>query len=335
MTGGISDPIDITSSSDPVWALESAKGGALITTEIEGPRLEYDFAVRELGWHLVTTPWFEPAAMLEAASDFCSTPLDELLSDSSAVGRSVTDELIASRMVLSVPEQDALRSLGELVARALRTGVDSWRPGETTDCDIAATIAACLVREGAVPVCLIVGGDERLRHVRHPLAVGDVIHDALMVVVVARRGGLHAAATRIAVVRDDDPIIDLVRRLEPVHSAVLDAANAGATWGDATDTLAGAYAAIGHDGAWREHFQGGPIAFEQREFELAPGQRTSPFWDMTCVPGTAVAWNPSLRGGAKIEETYLVTDTGLELLTGDSGWMTSGRWPHSVVRVVD
>jgi hypothetical protein len=34
---------------------------------------------------------------------------------------------------------------------------------------------------------------------------------------------------------------------------------------------------------------------------------------------TAVAWNPSLRGGAKIEETYLVDD-GLELLTATPSW---------------
>jgi hypothetical protein len=33
-----------------------------------------------------------------------------------------------------------------------------------------------------------------------------------------------------------------------------------------------------------------------------------------------VAWNPSLPGGAKAEDTYLVTDGGLERLTTAPGW---------------
>jgi hypothetical protein len=37
--------------------------------------------------------------------------------------------------------------------------------------------------------------------------------------------------------------------------------------------------------------------------------------------GHAVAWNPSLPGGAKSEDTYLVTGDGqLTLVTGAPGW---------------
>ena len=43
ITGGLSDPIDLTSPSDPVWFIESKQGRALITSEIEAPRLEGDF----------------------------------------------------------------------------------------------------------------------------------------------------------------------------------------------------------------------------------------------------------------------------------------------------
>ncbi len=50
----------------------------------------------------------------------------------------------------------------------------------------------------------------------------------------------------------------------------------GGTWGESIDVLAAAYKALGYDGAWREHYQGGPIGFEQREFELAPPLQRSP-----------------------------------------------------------
>jgi antitoxin VapB len=239
-------------------------------------------------------------------------------------------------MTLSEPEQDDLRLLGALAAHALETGIDAWRPGESTDFEIAAAVSRELERYGAKAVCLIVGGDDRLRALRHPLAIGAVVDAAVMAVVVARRGGLHVAATRIAVTNADDPIVQLTQQLAPVHQAVLGSSVPGHTWGDAVEALAKGYENIGQPGAWREHFQGGPIAFEQREFELAPGQVDSPYWDLECGPGTAVAWNPSLRGGAKIEETYLVGNEGFEFITNSGAWATSneGAVQHSQVKVV-
>ena len=129
----------------------------------------------------------------------------------------------------------------------------------------------------------------------------------------------------------------MTKQLEPVHQGVLDASRSGRSWGDATEALAKGYENIGQPGAWREHFQGGPIAFEQREFELAPSQTTSPFWDLDCQVNAAVAWNPSLRGGAKIEETYLVGVDGFEFITASGSWPTTsseGGKQHSQVKVV-
>jgi hypothetical protein len=239
-------------------------------------------------------------------------------------------------MVLSAPEQDDVRSLGRVAARALESALDSWRPGVTTDFEIASVASRELERHGAKAVCLIVGGDDRLRSVRHPLAIGAVIRAAVMAVVVARRGGLHVAATRSAVTNHADPIIELTERLEPVHHAVMNSSLPGHSWGDAVEALTKGYENIGAPGAWREHFQGGPIAFEQREFELAPPQTDSLFWNVGIQASCAVAWNPSLHGGAKIEETYLVGSNGFELVTDSGEWaMTSDEGPqHSQVKVV-
>ncbi len=320
ITGGLSDPVDITSSSDPVWFIESAQGCALVTSEIEAPRLVGDFDLDVLGWNLITVPWFDAAAPLRAATSFAGLGADSLLSDRPDVGLNVSDDIVAARMVLSEPECADLRSLGALAASALETALDAWQPGSSTDFDIAAAVSSTLERSGAHAVCLIVGGDDRLRRFRHPLAIGATLHEAAMAVVVARRGGLHVAATRTAVTSHSDPILELSAQLDAVHAAVLHASRPGNTWGDAVEALAKGYENIGQPGAWREHFQGGPIAFEQREFELAPGHSGSPFWDLACETDTAVAWNPSLRGGAKIEETYLLT-------TGEPELLTCGGWP--------
>jgi antitoxin VapB len=110
-----------------------------------------------------------------------------------------------------------------------------------------------------------------------------------------------------------------MKSVAQVHGAVVESSLPGGTWGESVDALARAYEAIGQPNAWREHYQGGPIGFEQREFELAPGQTNSPFWGLTRRAPYAVAWNPSLSGGAKLEETYLVGDS-IELLTRTPGW---------------
>ncbi len=318
-TGGMSDPIDRTASVDPVWVLDCESGTALITNDIEAPRLEADFHARERGWDILSAPWYDPGAPIALACGFAGVTPDELLSDRSDVGHNVNDELIAARLVLGVEEREELRELGSLVGVALGAGIDAWRPGVTTDFDTAAVVSAVLEADGATAVCLIVGGDDRLRSFRHPLAVGQVVNEAIMAVVVAQRAGLHVAATRICVRRDNDEIVALMKTLDAVSDAVLNASLPGGTWGDSVEALAAAYESIGHANAWREHFQGGPIGFDQREFELAPGQTESPFWNLPRQLNTAVAWNPSLRGGAKIEETYLLGDE-MEFLTVTPSW---------------
>lgn len=318
-TGGLSDPVDVTAAIDPVWTLDCEEGCVLITNEIEAPRLEHDFGVQGIGWKVIGVPWFEPDAALDEACAFAGVRPDELLSDVDAYGTNVYDHLVAARLVLSEPERNELRELGALVGEALGAGIDAWRPGVSTDFDTASVIASTLEREGASAVCLIVGGDERLRSFRHPLAIGEVLKDAIMAVVVARRAGLHVAATRTCVRRGDDEIVGLTTALAPINDAVLGASLPGGNWGATLEALGAAYEAAGQPGAWREHFQGGPIGFEQREFELTPISFTSPFWPLARIENTAVAWNPSLRGGAKIEETYLLGKE-LELLSVTPGW---------------
>jgi Xaa-Pro aminopeptidase len=335
-SGGLSDPVDVTAVSDPVWTLDCDQGRVLITNDIEAPRLEHDFDVHSLGWDVIGVPWFDAAAPLHEACAFANVSPEELLSDADGHGMNVRDDLVASRLLLSEPERDELRELGALVGEALGVGIDTWRPGVTTDFAIAGAISEVLETGGAKAVCLIVGGDERLRSFRHPLAIGAVVADAVMAVVVARRAGLHVAATRICVRQGNDDIVTLMKLLDPVNDAVLDASSPGGTWGETLEALADAYEAIGQPGAWREHFQGGPIGFEQREFELAPGQHDSAFWSLSRAANTAVAWNPSLRGGAKIEETYLIGKK-LELLSVTPGWpLVEGRdgTPRSAIKVL-
>ena len=57
-----------------------------------------------------------------------------------------------------------------------------------------------------------------------------------------------------------------------------------------------------------------------REFELAPPQAGTRFGQVATARGHALAWNASLAGVAKLEDTFLVGEGGLELVTTEPEW---------------
>jgi Xaa-Pro dipeptidase len=323
--GGVAPPVDRTAAVDLIWAVFSPAGSALITTCVEADRISDEYEPGTHGFaELLTVPWQEPAAFVQAAEQLAGAPASRLGSDGHpAFGLDASGDLIALRLALSEPEQDDLADLGTDAARAVQSALTSWQPGER-DLDIQARCAARLEAAGADAPVLIVGGDERLKRYRHPMAVGAPVRDLVMAVVVARRGGLHVAATRFATaVPLDDSYAGLRRRVLSIEDAVLSASHPGGTYGTALAALDAGYARAGAPGGWAGHYQGGPIGFAQREFEIAPDQAGSRWYHQPIAPGHAIAWNPSLPGGAKTEDTYLVTGSGqLERVTCAPGWPT-------------
>jgi hypothetical protein len=70
-----------------------------------------------------------------------------------------------------------------------------------------------------------------------------------------------------------------------------------------------AYADAGVPDEWRLHHQGGITGYSGREVFATPGDET------TLPDACAVAWNPSVAGGGKSEDTALVTHAGVEVIT--------------------
>ena len=229
-------------------------------------------------------------------------------------------ELTAARLPLSDAERDDLRDLGRDAAGSVEQALREWQPGEA-DRDIAARVAADAERAGADTPCHLVGGDDRLRLFRHPVADGSRPRQVVMAVLVDAVYGLHVALTRHAATTPDPGLDDGLANCRTIHRDALRACAPGATYGDTLETLAAGYASAGAPGEWRAHYQGGPIGFGQREFEIAPARSDSRWWNQAISSGTAVAWNPSLPGGAKDEDTYLIGTSGVELIT------TTGEWP--------
>jgi Xaa-Pro aminopeptidase len=76
------------------------------------------------------------------------------------------------------------------------------------------------------------------------------------------------------------------------------------------DALAQAYQQHGYPNAIREHHQGGTTGYLAREIVATPTTTD------TLTGNMPIAWNPSLAG-AKIEDTFVILNDGLENLTFD------------------
>jgi antitoxin VapB len=328
LTGGLTSPIERGAFLSPVRLVVTPDAFAALTTNVERPRLEAEWPLDEIGATLHEAPWYDPDGLAEAAEELAGSPRGRLASDRMpGFGADCEDDLVELRLALIEPERTRLAALARDTAAVLEESLREWRPGER-DLDVQARVAERLERVGALAACLIVGGDERVERFRHPLACGAPTTRLVMAVVVAERYGLHAAATRFASAGRLAERLRAAREAAlAVETEVLAASRPGSTYGDVLDACARAYAAAGHAGAWREHYQGGPIGYRQREFEIVPTDRDSRWFTTRVEPGHAVAWNPSVAGGGKCEDTYLVEADGLRRLTDTGDWPLDAERP--------
>lgn len=320
-TGGVNEPIDRSAATDVVWLAIGPDRAHLVTTNVEAPRIAAEHVPDDLGLELTAVPWWDETAPTLAAADVLGASPERLGSDGHpAFGVDLSVPLTEARLALDYWERDRMRELGRDATAAVQDALRRWVPGET-DRSVAAQIAGAVEGVGAQAPVLLVGGDDRLRKYRHPVAVGQPLHHTVMAVLVAARYGQHVALTRYASSRPvDDELAGALALTRRIHRRTLAVCRPGAVISRVVSELAAGYAEAGAEDAWQQHYQGGPIGYAQREFEPAPGREASHWWGTALPAGSAVAWNPSLPGGAKDEDTYLVCEGEPEPITSTADW---------------
>jgi antitoxin VapB len=334
LTGGLTCAIERGAPTAPLRVVLTPERCVALTTNVEQPRLAAEAELDSLGIELEAAPWYDELELRRRTLALAGASTSQLACDrDTSLGRACEEELIELRLALSRREREALAALGSDTASALEGALRAWRPGQR-DFELQARVERELERRGAFAPCLIVGGDERVERYRHPLASGAVMERIVMAVAVAERGGLHVAATRFV---SEGRLSEAQRRVHrdarSVEEEMLAACVPGATYGEVMLACARGYRDVGQPEAWREHYQGGPIAYRQREFELVPTQRSSRWFDTPLTLGHAVAWNPSLAGGGKVEDTYLLEQEGLRRLTDSGSWPLLGGRPAVLDRL--
>jgi len=294
----------------------------ILTTAIEAARLEREEFAPVAGsadWQLVARPWTQTLVeQLEVTLPNRAVLTDDPVLAVSASGSILwqyrPDRIAALRYPLTLAEVERYRQAGRLVARALEEAARAVRRSQS-ELEISADLDRRLQERGLEPTVNLVAADDRIRLFRHPIPTGVRVLSRCMLVTCARHFGLTVAATRL--VQLGRPPADLERRHQAVlqvEAAMLAASRPGATMGEVYQTAVQVYAAQGFPGEEQLHHQGGTIGYRNRDYRAEPGST------LTIHAQQAVAWNPSITG-TKTEDTFLVTETGLELLSaGGTGW---------------
>jgi Xaa-Pro aminopeptidase len=276
----------VSAGASPYTVVVDESRAQVLYQDIEAARVAAEERWEELGYEPVPHPWFEPA------------PVEPAQPDLSPLRRSLGPE-----------ELDRYRKAGADAAAAFVEALDALRP-ELWELGAAGELARPLVARGFTTPVVLVGGERRAPVYRHPLPTRERLGRFALLAVTAEREGLHVSLTRVVSFGSPLPELErLVRAAAEVDAAVLRASRPGATLGELFDVLARAYAEQGFPEEWRHHHQGGLTGYHGREVYAVPG-------DPTHLPeACAVAWNPSVTGGGKSEDTALVTAAGVEVVT--------------------
>lgn len=300
ITAGLEPSIDLSSENGSYGVFISPERRAIVTNNIELPRLIDEERIEDLGFEPLQFQWYQQPT---------TSGMDGILTDDGEI----EEELQKLRWVLLPTEQDRYRTLGADTAAALAEVARSLQPGQTERQIAQQLEAACAARDGRAVVSLV-GVDGRIERYRHPLPTETPLRKYAMLVVCMRRGGLIASATRLVYLgRLTDELDEKMRKMAFIDATVIGASRPGRTLGDAFADLQTAYAKSGEADQWKKHHQGGLTGYRTRERLATPGDSTR------MEAGQALAWNPSVVG-CKSEDTILLTEQGFEILTQAQNW---------------
>jgi Xaa-Pro dipeptidase len=279
-------PVDSSAPASP-YTIVLEQGSALVLyPDIEHARVKGEERLDELGYELVPYAWHEGHGLQDSAA-----------------------ALDALRLALDANERERYRAAGADIAAAMRGTIDRLRP-ELAELDVAAEVALEARRRGfTTPVVLVAGADRQLVH-RHPLPTQAPLGRHALIAVTAERDGLYVSMTRlVSFGPPPEELGRLTRATAEIDAAFIAASRPGSTLAEVFAAGAESYAAQGFPEEWRLHHQGGLTGYRGREVFAVPDEQTR-------IPASAaLAWNPSITGGAKSEDTVLASDAGVEVVT--------------------
>jgi Xaa-Pro dipeptidase len=289
----------------------------LLCSNVDTQRL-FDEELDELGFQLKEWPWNWGREqllndLLQGRKVACDNNIGEC--------RHVSNELRALRRPLSLYEQACLRALGQIVSHALEATCRTMSPHQT-EREIAAQISHRLIHRGVFPGSIGVAADGRSSVYRQFGFTATPVDQYAVLWAVGKKYGLHAMASRTvsfgAAAATLQKAHDTATRVAATYIA--------SSWPDAMPRQVltsgqRVYRLTGYEHDWLLCPQGHVTGRAAVELPMT----------MDCTellqPGWALTWRAS-AGPAVSADSYLVTDTGPQLVT------PTDFWPLKKIRVM-
>lgn len=313
LTAGGDSHVENHSKQGVASLLYSKSKRFLLTNNIEAERLvaEQLTDIADM-FEIVVYDWYDTrgeekalqkiSAGLKLACDVAKPGLPQLSRDFNAL-----------RFMMTESEIDRYRWLGKTTAEAFEQGAKEIQPG-MTEFEAEALLSKNILKQGILPVVVLVAGDDRNYLYRHPVPTENKINQFAKLVCCARKWGLITALTRSiyfgeipADIKNKQRAVNYVDAV--FHAHTQPGINLGQVFGVAQE----AYRQVGYPDEWKNHHQGGAIGYEAREYIA-----TADSQEVVNVH-QAFAWNPSIHGN-KSEDTILITDTGMDIVTHTGNW---------------
>jgi len=317
---GANSVVDSSSEMGAGTLVVSGDWVALIANNIETERL----LTEELNGldlsDVRTFPWHQPEKKEQIVAELAGE--GNFAADDAATGLPMLPaDFVSLRYELTEAEIERYRKLGLDSQTAVETAARSVEKG-MTEADVAALLASECRKRGITPVVALVAADERIRRWRHPVVKNTPVRQYVMLVACGRRAGLVAAISRLVHFGPlSEDLHGRHRAVCEVDATLILNTAVGRTAGEALEAGLKAYARAGWPDEWQNHHQGGAIGYRPREY-IANQQCAE-----VVRSRQAFAWNPSICG-TKSEDTILVSEAGVELLTAPSE-----DWPAITVEM--
>lgn len=318
LTGGKSNGVNASTDAGVCSVLVRRDGRRfLLSNNIEMRRMLTE-QISETEFEPVEFSWQEEKAnsrlIVETAKKLLE-PNDEIATDLPAdpAIRSIEGLISKARFELTPEEIERYRTLGSDAGGIVGKIFDSLSPGQT-ELEIARLTRDALAVKDIDSVVTLVGADERIGLYRHPVPTSKIWREQLLIVVCARRHGLIASLSRIAVAGNVSG--ELRRRTEAaayVYAHFVAASSSGMRASEIYREAARVYAEKGFASEIDRHHQGGATGYKSREWVAHPSSAE------VIAGRQALAWNPSITG-TKCEETIIVNGIDREIITRSPGF---------------
>ena len=310
ITAGGHDHISLGEAAGVGAVLVTPEEAYLLTTNIEVGRLLEE----ELGgvsFTAIDWPWHDSSRPRSIVAELCDPARSA--SDIGVYGVPTAADLAELRFTLLPPEIGRYRRLGRDAAASVEEACRATAPGDT-ELEVAGRVAMECSRRNILPLVNLVASDARIARYRHPLPTGNRVGRTLLVALTGRRHGLHASLTRMVSFGPLDAELAFRQSaVSRVDARMILESRPGASLAEVMRRGMDQYASEGFPDEWRMHHQGGLTGYAGREVFATPtaGHRLG--------TNQVVAWNPSITR-VKSEDTVLVANTGVDVLTRTDQW---------------